>query len=157
MPATANTRTPIPRLGVAAAALGGVLLLGACQDTGRHERAGTAIGAGGGAVAGAVLGGWQGAVIGGLAGGVVGNLIGRDMDANERRYAEDATWRSAREGRRADWRHRDSRGYTEPAGDYYRRDQRECRDFDQYLYKNGREYRERVTMCRNRDGTWSMV
>lgn len=158
MTAISIRKSTIRKSGIAAATLCSVLMLGACQDAGPNEQGGTAIGAGGGAVAGAVLGGWQGAVIGGLAGGVVGNLVGRDMDAKERERAEEASWRAARDGRRAEWRYEDrSRGYSEPASDYYRRDGRECRDFDQYMYKNGRDYRDRVTMCRNRDGSWSAV
>lgn len=140
------------RTGLLAAGICSLLALGACQDSGPNEQGGTAIGAGGGAVLGAVLGGWQGAAIGAVAGGVVGNLVGRDMDNNERRYAEESTWRSAREGRRSEWRHDGGgRGYSEPASDYYMRDGQECRDFNQYMTKNGREYTDRVTVCRDRN------
>lgn len=158
MTAVLSNKISSRRAGVIAAALAGTLLLGACQDAGRNEQTGTAVGAGGGAVLGAVVGGWQGAVIGGLAGGIVGNLVGRDMDANERRAAEEATWRSAQDGRRSEWNQRDGgNGYTEPVSDYYMRDGRECRDFEQYMRKNGRDYRDRITMCRNRDGSWTAV
>ena len=143
-----------------AAGICSAFALSACGDTGwgDKQQAGTAVGAGGGAVLGAAVGGWQGAAIGAVAGGVVGNLVGKDMDENERRYTEESTWRSAREGRRADWRYNDNvRGYSEPAGDFYTRDGRQCREFDQYMTRNGREFRDRVTICRGSDGSWTRV
>jgi surface antigen len=143
-----------------AAGLLGALSLGACGDTGWGDKqtGGTAVGAGGGAVLGAAVGGWQGAAIGAVAGGVVGNLVGKDMDENERRRAEDATWRSARDGRRSEWSYEGrGRGYSEPAGDFYTRDGVQCREFDQYYERAGRDYRDRVTICRKADGSWSRV
>lgn len=135
------------------------LALGACADTGwgDKQQAGTAVGAGGGAVLGAAVGGWQGAAVGAVAGGVVGNLVGKDMDRQERQRAEEATWRSAREGRRSEWAYEGSRGYTEPAGDFYTRDGQQCREFDQYYSRRGSDYRDRVVICRNRDGSWSRI
>lgn len=150
-----------PKAGFAALGLCAALALAACADTGWGEKqqGGTAIGAGGGAVLGAVVGGWQGAAIGAVAGGVVGNLVGRDMDQNERRRAEEATWNSARDGRRSDWNYDGGgRGYSEPASDYYMRNGQECRDFNQYMTKNGRDYRDRVTVCRDpRSGGYSRL
>lgn len=142
------------RTGMLVAGICSLLALGACGDTGwgDKQQGGTAVGAGGGAVLGAVVGGWQGAAIGAVAGGVVGNLVGKDMDRVERERAEDATWRSAREGRRSEWNNDGGgRGYSEPASDYYMRGNQECRDFNQYMTKNGREYTDRVTVCRDRN------
>jgi surface antigen len=114
------------------------------------------IGAGGGAVVGGLVGGWQGAVIGGLAGGIVGNVIGRDMDARERQYAEDSTYRAAREQRREEWGDRSGpHGYSEPVGNYYSRNGQTCHDYIQYMNKNGRDYQDRVTICRGQDGRFA--
>jgi len=139
-----------------AAAMAGALALGACASSGPNEQGGTAIGAGGGAVLGAVVGGWQGAVIGAVAGGVVGNLIGRDMDDRERQRAEEASYRAARENRRAEWGDRSGTyGYSEPVGDYYRRGGQVCHDYIQTMNKNGRTYQDRTTICRDQGGAWA--
>ena len=148
------------RASVLAAGLCSALALSACGDTGWGDKqsAGTAVGAGGGAVLGAAVGGWQGAAIGAVAGGVVGNLVGKDMDRQERDRAEEATWRSARDGRRSDWNYDGGgRGYSEPASDYYWRDGQQCRDFNQYFTKNGRDYSDRVTVCRDRNGGYNRL
>jgi len=136
--------------------LTGALALGACASSGPNERGGTFLGAGGGAVVGAVLGGWQGAVIGAVAGGVVGNLIGRDMDDRERQRAEEASYRAARENRRAEWGERGGTyGYSEPVGDYYVRNGQTCHDYVQYMQKKGRDYQDRITVCRSQSGAWA--
>jgi surface antigen len=133
--------------------LAGALLLAGCASSGPNERGGTAIGAGGGAIVGALVGGWQGAAIGAVAGGIVGNLIGRDMDDRERRRAEEASYAAAREDRRTYWGDRASTyGYTEPVGAYYARGGQTCHDYLQYMRKNGREYTDRITICRTPQG-----
>lgn len=153
---TSLTLNKTLRGGVAAMAVAGALALGACAGSGPNEQGGTAIGAGGGAVLGAVLGGWQGAVIGAVAGGVVGNVIGRDMDERERARAEDAAYRAARENRRAEWGDRGGTyGYAEPVGDYYRRGGQTCHDYIQNMHKNGRDYQDRTTICRDQGGGWA--
>ncbi len=142
------------RTGLLATAFAGALVVAGCN--GPNQNSGTAIGAGGGAVLGAVVGGWQGAVIGAVAGGVVGNLIGHDMDERERARAEDASYRAARENRRAEWGDRSSTyGYAEPVGDYYRRGGQVCHDYVQYMHKNGRDYQDRTTICRDQSGGWA--
>ena len=146
----------ILRRGGMIVAIAGALTIAGCASSGPNERGGTAIGAGGGAVVGAVAGGWQGAVIGAVAGGVVGNLIGRDMDDRERARAEDAAYRAARENRRAEWGDRSSTyGYAEPVGDYYGRNGQTCHDYVQYMRKNGRDYSDRITICRNSQGSFA--
>ena len=141
------------KTGLISLALAGALTLGACADSGPRERTGTAIGGVGGAVVGGALGGWTGAVIGGLGGVIVGNLIGRDMDQAHRERVQRATYQSAVEGRRVDY----DNGYAQPAGPHYNRNGRQCRDFDQYITRNGQTYHDRVTLCRNRDGTLSSL
>lgn len=146
---------PWRRLGTALG-LAGALVVAGCASSGPNERGGTVLGAGGGAIVGGLIGGWQGAAIGAVAGGVVGNLIGRDMDDRERRRAEEASYAAAREDRRTYWGDRSSTyGYTEPVGGYYQRSGQTCHDYLQYMSKNGREYTDRITICRNSQGSFA--
>jgi surface antigen len=136
--------------------LAAALVTAGCASSGPNERGGTILGAGGGGLVGAVVGGWQGAVIGAVAGGIVGNLIGRDMDDRERRRAEEASYIAARENRRATWGDRDgTNGYTEPVGDYYMRNGQTCHDYLQYMRKNGRDYTDRISICRSPNGSFA--
>lgn len=158
MDTTITTRTPMRAGRMLAVALIGALALAGCETAGPNERTGTVVGGVGGTVVGGLIGGWKGAVIGGLGGIIVGNLVGRDLDARERERVQRATYQSAMENRRVDWRESsNSYGYSQPTSDYYRSGVRECRNFDQVVTKNGRSYHENVTVCRNPDGTWSSI
>ena len=147
------SRLSIHKAGVAAVALLAALTLGACENSGPRERTGTVVGGVGGALVGGAIGGWTGAVIGGLGGVIVGNVIGRDMDEAHRDHVRRATYQSAVEGRRVDYEN----GYAQPAGPFYMRNGRQCRDFDQYVTRNGQTYNDRVTLCRNPDGSLSSI
>lgn len=143
----------IHKTGLLGLALVGALALSACDSMGQKETTGTIVGGVGGAAVGGLVGGWTGAVIGGLGGVVVGNLIGRDMDAKSRENVQRATYQSAVEGRRVDYQS----GYTQPIGPHYMRNGRQCRDFEQVVTRGGQTYRDRVTLCRNNDGTLSSM
>ncbi len=148
----ANTK--ILRTGLLATAFAGALIVSGCN--GPNQNTGTAVGAGGGAGVGALLGGGPGAVIRAGACGGGGHPIGHDMDERERARAEDAAYRAARENRRAEWGDRaGTYGYAEPVGDYYRRGGQTCHDYVQTMHKNGRDYQDRTTICRDQGGAWA--
>jgi surface antigen len=127
------------------------------ECSGRDHTAGTVLGAiAGGVLGGSVSNGNGGAVVGGaLLGGLAGNAIARDLDCNDRPYAERA-YRdsfSAPVGRRHAWNHGQNRGYIVNSREYRVRGEI-CRDFTQVTYRRGREVTRQGTACRPARGEW---
>lgn len=125
--------------------------------SGRDHAAGTILGAiAGGAIGSAAGHGNAGAVVGGaILGGLAGNAIARDIDCDDREYAGRAYHDSfyGEVGRRYEWRGRgDGRGYIVTTREY-RRHGRLCRDFEQVVWRHGREYSREGTACL-RHGEW---
>jgi surface antigen len=114
-----------------------------------------------GALAGAAIGnaashGNAGATIGGaFLGGFAGNRISRDIDCEDRDYAESAYHDSfyGDVGERYEWHgHGEGHGYVVTNREY-RRDGRLCRDFTQVVYRHGQEFSRDGTACRHH-GEW---
>jgi len=130
------------------------------DDCHRDHTGGTVLGAiAGGVIGGAVSHGNGGAVVGGaILGGLAGNAISRDIDCDDRPYAE-RSYRDSfdgRVGRRYEWNHGRNHGYVVTTREF-RRHGRPCRDFTQVIYRRGREYDRSGTACMRRDGEWEIM
>ena len=94
-------------------------------------------------------------------GGIVGSEIGRSMDQQDRRLAQEAEFEAlerGRSGERRVWRNPDNGRYGEVVpGTSFRRGEMDCRDYTHTVYIDGRPQAMRGTACRNPDGTWSSV
>ncbi|MBV9043514.1 MAG: hypothetical protein JO348_02830 [Alphaproteobacteria bacterium] len=144
--------------------IAGVAMLALCAGTqgaladdcsGHDHATGTILGAiAGGALGSAAGHGNFGAVAGGaILGGLAGNAISRDIDCRDRDRAARAYHDSfyGEVGHRYEWEGTD-RGYITTTREY-RRHGRLCRDFEQVVYRNGREYSREGTACL-RHGEW---
>lgn len=124
-----------------------------------------------GTVAGAILGGVLGnqlfkgeRALGTAAGVVLGGMLGNRLsrDNCDQYYASTAyydAFQNTDPYDRVNWRNPQSGsyGYIEPAEYYRDRRGRECRDYIQEIYVNGRrDYAEGVA-CRSRNGQWQIV
>ncbi|MFM9863799.1 MAG: glycine zipper 2TM domain-containing protein [Micropepsaceae bacterium] len=140
-----------------------------CND---NAAVGTVVGAVAGGVIGNQFGKGSGntaATVGGvILGGIAGNAIARDACRNERAdaYYYNRSYYDAFEqpeyGRRYEWRnpHNGNYGYVTPT----RRSEgrragygRECREFSQIVYVNGRQYEDVSVACRDDNGSWRIV
>lgn len=150
---------------VAVALIGGALA-GCQQDAGPKENIGGISGALIGAGVGSQFGGGTsghllGAAIGAVAGGLVGSSIGRDLDDQERRNAQEAEYNALETGRPGSpvqW-HGDRDGYYGEVtpGPRYRVNSYDCRDYTHKIWIDGRPEVARGTACRQPDGTWKPV
>jgi surface antigen len=148
---------------IAAAALAvGISGTGAFADecSGRDHTSGTVLGALGGGLLGGLAshGNGLGIVGGALLGGLAGNAISRDMDCDDRPYAARSYHDSFSGpiGRKYDWNRGPDRGYVVTNREYYR-GRRQCRDFTQVVYRNGREFNRDGTACRRGGGEWEFM
>ncbi len=123
-----------------------------------NQAAGTIFGAlAGGLIGGAATRGNGGAVVGGaILGGLLGNTISRNIDCDDQPVA----FRVYADGlngdlnRRYDWRGRAGNyGYFTPTREF-RRGGVVCRDFNEVTYRNGRQYTNTGTACRETSGNW---
>jgi len=126
---------------------------------GRDHTGGTVLGAiAGGVIGGAVTHGSGIGIVGGaVVGGFAGNAIARDIDCDDRDYAE-RSYRDSFDGRvgeHYEWHHNRNHGYVVTTREY-RRHGRLCRDFTQVVYRRGREYDRDGTACRYRGG-WEII
>jgi surface antigen len=122
-----------------------------------------------GAVAGGILGNQVGkgsgniaaTALGAVVGGIVGSEIGRSMDAQDRRFAQEAEFEALERGQSGvsrQWRNPDNGRYGEVVPSRpYKRGQVDCRDYTHKIFIDGRPQSMRGTACRNPDGTWSNV
>ena len=122
-----------------------------------NPAAGTIFGAvAGGLIGGAVSHGNGAAVVGGvIVGGLAGNALSRDIDCDDQRYAY-ARYNdgfSGPVGQEYRWDHGDRYGTFTPTREY-RDGNYVCRDFQTVNYRNGQQYQENGTACRQDDGYW---
>ena len=148
-------------------ALVSALVPAACEQTGYGTK--QTIGALGGAALGGLFGAQFGAGTGRLvatgAGVLIGTLIGselgRQMDMNDRRYANAAINRAygAPLGDDITWNNPDSGNYgtITPTRDGTRADGSYCREFQQTITIGGKRERGYGVACRQPDGTWRIV
>lgn len=126
-----------------------------------------------GAIAGAIIGGvignqvfrgerGLGTVAGVVLGGFAGSQLAKTGDDCDRYYASNAyydAFEHSRPYQRVRWENPRSRnyGYVVPA-DYYRdRSGRQCRNYQQEIWVNGRRQVAEGTACRTREGTWRII
>ncbi|MGO1075690.1 RT0821/Lpp0805 family surface protein [Inquilinus sp. CA228] len=148
-----------------AAVLVGAVALAGCQDMGQKQGIGTLVGAGGGALLGSQFGSGTGKLVavgaGTLIGAWLGNSVGASLDRSDQMYAEQTynrSFESAPTGTESSWRNPDSGNYgTVTPTRTYRDSGRDCREFTQTIYVEGRAQTGRGTACRNGDGTWGIV
>jgi surface antigen len=148
-------------------ALVAALVAAGCEQSGYGTK--QTIGGLGGAALGGLLGAQFGAGTGRLIttgagvliGGLVGSEIGRQMDVQDRQYANAAINRAydAPIGSDIDWNNPESGNYgtitpvrdgTSASGQY-------CREFQQTITIGGRREQGVGVACRQPDGTWRIV
>lgn len=148
------------------AAFAAALLAGCASDTGNKQVGGTVIGAGLGALAGSQIGGGTGKLaavaIGTLGGAWLGSEVGKSLDRADRAYAErtaTSSLESSQTGTTSTWRNPDSghSGTFTPTRTYQTAEGRDCRDYEQTIYVDGRSETATGRACRNPDGTWQIV
>jgi surface antigen len=140
------------------------LALSACQ-AGPGQMGGGLVGAGLGGLAGSQIGSGTGTMvavgIGSALGGLLGSELGRMLDERDQQQHA-TTYQRAMEdtqtGQARSWSNPDTgnRGEIVPVRTYTR-DGRDCRDFTQTIYVDGRAETGRGTACRAADGTWQVV
>ncbi|MDR6292156.1 MULTISPECIES: RT0821/Lpp0805 family surface protein [Inquilinus] len=147
------------------AALVGAVALAGCQDFGPKQGAGTLIGAAGGGLLGSQFGSGGGKLAataaGVLIGAWLGNSVGSSLDRSDQLYAErtyNQAFEGTRSGTESSWRNPDSGNYgTVTPTRTYQNAGRDCREFTQTIYIQGRAQTGTGTACRNGDGTWAIV
>jgi surface antigen len=138
-----ETRRPDPRI-VFSSETGGAILGGVIGAV-----AGTQIGKGSGRIA---------AVIGGtVLGAVIGGHIGRSMDERDHATVQESL-ESTPTGRVATWKNPDTGAeYSMRPTRTYRKDGRDCRDYETWAFIDGYEQKVTGTACRLADGTWQTL
>ena len=136
-----------------------------CGQTSRNDQAAGAIIGGivGGVIGNNVFKGERGlgTVAGVILGGVAGAQLAKSGDSCDQYYAsyayEDAFNRDPYE--RVEWRNDRSGnyGYVTPADYYQDRRGRNCREYEQEIYINGRRQVAEGVACQSRDGTWQII
>jgi surface antigen len=105
-------------------------------------------------------------VAGVVLGGIAGNAITRDRWCSDRRadayYYNEAYYDAFDEpdyGERYEWRNQYSGnyGYVQPTGYTEYSGYRDCREFTQVIYINGRQEQAYGVACRQPDGSWRIV
>ena len=87
--------------------------------------------------------------------------IGKSMDENDQRMAEDTAQRSletAPTGTSSTWSNPDSghRGSVTPVRTYRDANNQDCRDYESTVYIDGRAETATGEACRQPDGSWSL-
>lgn len=126
-----------------------------------NETGGAILGGVIGAVAGTQIGKGSGriaAVIGGtVLGAVIGGQIGRSMDDRDHATVQQSL-ESTPTGRVASWKNPDTgTEYAVRPTRTYRRDGRDCRDYETWAFIDGYEQKVTGTACRLADGTWQTL
>ena len=145
-----------------AAVLVGAVALAGCQDYGPKQGAGGADQGAGGGLLGSQFGSGTGKLAataaGVLIGGWLGNSVGASLDRSDQLYAErtyNRAFETAPTGTASSWRNPDSGNYgTVTPTRTYRDYGRDCREFTQTIYVQGRAQTGTGTACREGDGTW---
>jgi surface antigen len=142
-----------------AAPLALLFALNACAT---HEESGTLLGAAAGGLIGNQFGKGGGRVAatmaGVLVGGLIGNDIGRRMDDEDRRRAEEAYYEALEEdenGPPREWRNpaNGHYGVITPRRVYLYHHQR-CREYEQTVYIDGAPQTMTGRACLQPDGSW---
>lgn len=143
-----------------------VTALGACQNTGPKEGAGTLLGGVAGGLLGSQVGSGSGQLVavgaGALLGAVLGSQIGKSLDNADRAAMSQTTQQSletAPSGTTTSWRNPDSGNYgtITPQPAYQSSGGEYCREFQQTVTVGGRQESAYGTACRQPDGTWKVV
>lgn len=133
-----------------------------CQrNQGNSQATNAAIGAAAGGLLGNQVAGrgsrTGGTIAGVLLGAIAGYALTKDVDCNDRGYAEPTYQRGleGQIGQRYDWRNDEDRdrGNFTPTREY-RRDNYTCRDWRATTYRDGRPMRRNGSACRYEDGNW---
>ncbi|MEL6298140.1 MAG: RT0821/Lpp0805 family surface protein [Pseudomonadota bacterium] len=148
-----------------AAALAASVAVAGCAGEFNRAESGTVIGAVAGGLIGNQFGKGSGNALataaGAIVGGIIGHEIGRDLDAEDRRLAQEAEFRALEDGesgRAIPWQNPDSghRGEVIPRR-AYREERRVCREFEHRVWIDGRREVMTGRACRRPDGTWRNV
>lgn len=124
-----------------------------------------------GAIIGGVIGGQFGggsgeqtaaAIAGALIGGFAGNRLTRNLRCDDYYFADDAYYQGFEgyPGQTYNWQNPNSGNYgsVQPIGNYYQyQNYRQCRQFSQTIYIDGRRQAATGVACRRPDGTWQIV
>jgi surface antigen len=133
-----------------------------CQrDGGNRQATNAAIGAAAGGLLGNQVAGrgsrTGGTIAGVLLGAVAGYALTKDVDCNDRSYAEPTYSRGLEGpvGQRYGWRNDNDRDYGNftPTREY-QRDNYTCRDYNASTWRHGRRIRRNGSACRYEDGNW---
>jgi surface antigen len=141
------------------------LALAACQDAGTKQTVGTLGGAAAGGLIGSQFGSGSGKLamtgLGVLLGGLAGSSIGKSLDDEDRRRAEEARMRAetAPIGQRIVWSNpqNGNSGTVVPTREGHAADGSYCREFQQTITVGGKTEQGFGTACRQPDGTWKIV
>ena len=141
------------------------LALAACQDAGNKQTVGGLGGAAAGGLLGSQFGHGSGKLamtgIGVLLGALAGSEIGKSLDENDRRQAEEARMRaeSAPIGQRIVWSNPNTgnSGVVVPTREGRSTNGEYCREFQQTITVGGKTEQGFGTACRQPDGTWKIV
>jgi len=131
------------------------------RDSGNQQATNAAIGAAAGGLLGNQVAGrgsrTGGTIAGVLLGAGAGYALTKDVDCDDRQYAEPTYYRGLEGpvGRRHEWRSERDRDYGSftPTREY-QRDNYTCRDWTSTTYRNGRPMRRSGSACRYEDGNW---
>jgi surface antigen len=143
-----------------------VMALGACQNTGPKEGAGTVLGGVAGGLLGSQVGSGSGQLVavgaGALLGALLGSQVGKSLDNADRAAMSQTTQQSletAPSGTTTSWRNPDSGNYgtITPQPAYQSSGGGYCREFQQTVTVGGRQESAYGTACRQPDGTWKVV
>jgi len=138
-------------------------LLVGCGINLNKEDQGTVIGSLFGVAIGSMIGDGNGRVaamvLGGIFGAAVGNRIGAQLDERDRLLLANNTQSALEYGKsgvRKDWVNPDTNhsGTTTPGPAYTNQNNRQCRDFTQTIYIDGKREIGKGTACRNSAGEW---
>jgi surface antigen len=150
---------------IAAIAVAGGLMLGACQQGGEKQSMGTLLGAAGGALAGSQVGKGRGTLVavavGTLLGGIMGSEVGKSLDRADRLAMENAqsSVMTAPVGQTITWSNPDSgnSGTVRTTREGTSNDGRYCREYQHTVQVGGKTQDAYGTACRQPDGSWQVV
>lgn len=137
-----------------------VFVLIGCSGQGPKQGAGTLLGAASGAFIGSQFGGGKsqlfGVAIGALGGAYIGSEIGKIMDDNDRRLAEEAQRKAIETNTGYRWENRNNgnSGTVTPVKTYNTSNNRICREYEHDIRIGGKNEVMRGTACQRSDGSW---
>ncbi|WP_375327206.1 RT0821/Lpp0805 family surface protein [Candidatus Tisiphia endosymbiont of Nemotelus uliginosus] len=140
--------------------------LQSCSGDMNKQGGGMLLGGATGALIGAQFGKGTGALVatgvGALAGAFIGGQIGKSMDEQDRRLAQQSAQRALETsavGQETPWRNPDSGhyGYTAPMRTYKNNSGEYCREYIQVVTIGGKQQKAYGKACRKPDGQWEVV